>query len=233
MSKYIIIAVLLLGGWAGYGVATAEPGDFFYQAKVWFGQVSYTAEVADEIALLEADLADIDAKVSAGTLTDDEAYELKTKIASRVANITASINASKNRELTENEKVSIATSLGRLKDALEKYRDSLGTLETKAKQSKRHTGGGGSKSIIEVVEDSINGLEDYIEEIDEEYVSDDSEENTEGSVVEGETEVDVETESETEVDTSTSTESDTSTTTEEDTSTTTDLEIESEGEVTL
>lgn len=181
MGKYIIAVLLLVGVGLGYGIVTAEPGGSLYSLKNWMSGASYTAAVSDGIDLLEEQLADLEVKLAAGELSDDEAYELKEKLVKRVDTLNNSIQNSKNRQLTADEKIAVAASLERLKGALEKYRDSLIALETKAKKSKRHSGGGGGKSIVDVVEDAVEDFEEYVEEVVEEYESEEEEENTDDS----------------------------------------------------
>lgn len=175
--KSIFLSIMLLGVvGVGYGAYVADPGDRLYVLKEWFGNVSYTANVADGITQLEAELADIDAQVMAGTLTPDQAYERKVRIAAQVEVLTSSIAGAKSRTLTREERLSVAASLERLKGALEKYRDSLIALDDQASKSKKSKrgGGGGSKTIIDAIKDTVDDFQEYVEDVmnDDDVVDD-------------------------------------------------------------
>jgi len=167
MSKIFLVVMLVGVVGLGYGAYAATPGDRLYVVKEWFGNVSYTANVADGIAQLEAELAGIDAEVAAGTLTPDQAYERKARIAAQVAVLTSSLAGAKSRTLTMEERLSVAASLERLKGALEKYRDSLIALEDQASKSEKSKrgGGGGSKTIIDVIKDTVDDFQEYVEDV--------------------------------------------------------------------
>lgn len=212
--KYIVGIVL---------VVVAGLAAFYYLNGT--NATNYTADVASDVEEIEREFAELDAKVAAGTLSPEEASAARTRIVARLEAIDAQVAASGNARLTDAQKQQLTAALLSLKQTLVKYRATLVTVETEAK---KHRGGGGGRSITEVLDDIVESLEDHVEEVVEEYESSDDEEmEDEMNDEEDEMNDDEESEEESEDDDETSTSTDDGTETE----TETEVEVETETEL--
>lgn len=179
-----LAAVLLLVAAVGLAARFSEPGDFFYPLRTYFsGSVSYVVDVSQEVALLEEDLAEIDAQLEEGTLTSDEAAEAQERIVARIDRINSIIAEAEKGELTPAMRAMLLDTLSRLGGILTKYRDSLAMLEEVAGVSisasrptlnvRGGTGGRGPRqSVATVIADAAQALEELIEEVTDEEIPD-------------------------------------------------------------
>ncbi len=165
MSKLllgVVVVVLAIVGWV-----------------VWQGDtIEYVAQVDSEVTELEAELAEIDAAVKAGTLTPAQAAEAQTKIVARLDTINGAVAGSQTVKLTESQRIQLLDSLERMKQSLFKYQASLtavdaAVLELPAAdrpQLSRRSGGGNRNSITAAIAETIGTVEDHVEEVIEDYV---------------------------------------------------------------
>ena len=175
MNKYIIGGLI--------AVALVAFGVFSFGTS----NVSYIADITDEINQLEEELVALDMAVSSGELTPDEAEEARARIAARLEAINTSASSADESSLTEEQKQQLLDALERLKQTLVQYSATLVTVDEQAKKSTKRGGrSGGNRSLIDVLTDTVDSLEEHVEEVIEEYepeeeMEDNMEENEEGS----------------------------------------------------
>ena len=141
-------------------------------AATWFVFFSpsndYEVIVIDEVTQLEEELAALDTAVTAGTLTSAQADEARARIATRLNQITASMNGAENAKLTAGQRLQLQTGLRQLQDILVRYRDTLVAVDAKATKSSN----GSSKSIVSQFVETIDSVEETVDEVVDEYTED-------------------------------------------------------------
>lgn len=159
MKKIILGAVLL-------GVMVL--GWFLWQGD----KVDYVAAIDGEVASLEAELASLDTAVVAGTLSSEEAYAAREQILVRLENINNAVAASGELKLSAEQKTTLVAGLDRMKDALQRYRATLASVDVAAEKSEaaKKRLGGARKQLQETVLAMVSDVEDYVEEVVDEYV---------------------------------------------------------------
>lgn len=138
--------------------------------------VTYVAEVNNEVAALEAELAEIEAAVQAGTLTPEAAAEAQVKIAARLEAINGAIASSEKVELSSSQRTQLMDGLDRLKDILTKYQATLVVVDEVVMElppaerpQLNRSNGGRASSIVAVIADTVEVVEEHVEEVVEEY----------------------------------------------------------------
>jgi hypothetical protein len=161
---------------------------------------------------LEQELIQLEAAIAAGTLTEEEATEAKVRIVTRLEVINTSIDSSSKGQLTDEQRLQLASGLLRLKDMLVAYQDTLTTIDAQADDTEvssrlrtRSINNTGSKRLTEQVADTIEAVEETAEEVIEDYIPDAELDAQIEEIVSGDAELDsaVETNEETEVETPT------------------------------
>ena len=120
MNK-IITGVIILAAIA-IGWFILNPGDTF----------DYVVTVDSEITDLENELAALDAQVTAGTLTEEQATAAKVSIVTRLNAINTAASNSERAQLTPAQRVQLSEGLDRLKNILITYQATLNVVEDKA-----------------------------------------------------------------------------------------------------
>lgn len=95
-------------------------------------KIDYVGNVDAEVAALQAEMAEINAAVASGMMTDEEAAVAQAKIVSRLDSINTAVAASANAQLTDAQKTMINDALDKLSVSLASYRETLVTVEAKA-----------------------------------------------------------------------------------------------------
>lgn len=217
----LVVVVALAIGWF-----ILNPGDTF----------DYVVVVEDEINAIESELAEIEAAVEAGTLTEEEATAAKVNIMTRLDAINNSVNSAQNSKLTAEQKLQLADGLNRLKNALVQYQATLSVIEDSAidEEVKRRLSNKGRSSNREhiglAVVDTINTVQEVAEDAIEDFVATLDEEVEEiETAIEEEIEEAMEDETPSDEDIS----DDTSDTTSDETEAGIEVESETEAETTL
>lgn len=164
-------------------------------------QVYVEFVMEDEINALEADLAEIETAVNAGTLSEEEATAAKVRILTRLNEIDASSNVQASA-LTPSQRMQLSAGLDRLRNILVTYQATLESVdeladaeEVEAEVSARRRGGSSNGSvkitytgsgmtlteIVEEITDSVEELKETVDEMAEEEAADSekqSDENT-------------------------------------------------------
>lgn len=179
----ILIAAVVLVGLA-IGVRNAESGDMLYGLKSLLStRVAYVADVEEDIETIESEMAHASAMIEGGTLSEDEAFELRSKLVSRLQSVQSTMaRAETNTSLTPAQLESLKGSLTRLAAALTTYRDSLLKLDTLAansSKSKKYANGRSQNvakdseplALESIIVDTIQVVEEHIEEVSGEEVS--------------------------------------------------------------
>lgn len=166
MINKIIVAVLLVAA-MGISWFIFNPGQTF----------DYVVVVDREVAAIEAELAEIDAAVAAGTLTEEQANEAKASILLRLDTINKSVVSAESGKLTQTQKDQLAAGLQKLADTLVTYKDTLATVDEVAVDAevkrKLNTNAGrssnGDKNLGTVIVETIEAVEDIAEEAIDDY----------------------------------------------------------------
>ncbi|HMO78458.1 MAG TPA: hypothetical protein PKA42_02165 [Candidatus Paceibacterota bacterium] len=144
---------------------------------VWFlfqpDVIEYVAEVHDEVAALEAELAEIDIQVKAGTLSPEAAAAAQIKIVSQIDSINTTAKIAQNAKLTNTQRAQLVEGLERLKQVLIKYKTTLMAVDEavlKLPESERPTlnrrGGSGNRSGVAIIAtETIIATDEQIEEV--------------------------------------------------------------------
>jgi hypothetical protein len=165
MNKIIIAVVALIAIAIGWFIL--NPGDTF----------DYVVNIEQEVTQLENELAELDAQVSAGTLTTEQATAAKVRIITRLDAINASATASEQVKLTPEQRTQLANGLLRLKDALVTYKATLEAVENGAdevavKAQLKSGSNGGSRHLVLIVADTISDVEDTVTDSVQDYEAD-------------------------------------------------------------
>jgi len=151
-------------------------------AVAWFilnsgDTFDYIVTVDSEVTELENELADLDAQVTAGTLTEAQATQAKVKIITRLDAINTAATASENTQLTQAQRTQLANGLLRLKDALVKYQSTLSAVDSiaveadvQARLNKGHNRS--SRSLNLIVADTIEDVEETVQDSVQDYETD-------------------------------------------------------------
>lgn len=138
--------------------------------------VDYIASVDEEVTALENELVELEAQITSEELVGEEAVEVRSRISARLDAIQKNIEeAEKNRTLTPEQRASLTASLERLKNALQRFRDTLLTVDEAATTEERRRSVGNritSKSLVEQAVATYESVEDAVQEFVEEYVPD-------------------------------------------------------------
>lgn len=180
-TSFLLVVIIL--AIVGLGIYKAEPGDMLYALKSWTAPVEYVANIDNEIDALEVELADLEAKIESGELTETEATLVRERITSRMINISSAATDAEGTALSPEARARINDSLTRLSNALVTYRDSLIIVDAVAdgevlgvvKQTlnvRPHTK---SSRLLTIVTNTVETLEDHVEEVlGDEYEGDQS-----------------------------------------------------------
>lgn len=142
-----------------------NPGDTF----------DYVVTVDNEITQLENELAELDAQVAAGTLTESEATEAKVRIITRLGAINTAANNSEKAQLTPEQRAQLVAGLDRLKVILVTYQDTLTTIEATADDTavqarvRRGSSVNNSRHLNLIVADVINDVEETVQDSVQDY----------------------------------------------------------------
>lgn len=195
MNKQIILSAIILVAAVAIGWFVLNPGDTF----------DYVVTVDQEINQMEDELAEIEAAVEAGTLTEEQATEAKIKILTRLETINTSMEAAGSAKLTPAQRIQLNEGLDRLKNILITYQATLTVVDETAVESEvqarvitRSSSNGNKKLSLEIA-DTIDTVEETAVEVIEDYTPDAELDAQVDVIVEEETEVNVVTEEETEV----------------------------------
>lgn len=190
--------------------------------------INYAATIDDEVAALEAELADIEAAVAAGELTPEEAAEAQIGIVNRLSTINTAVESSGRASLTPSQRTQLLNGLDRLKNILTVYQGTLSAVDDavlELPESERprlnprgSRSGGGNRTIADAIAEIVDVVEDHVEDVVEEYVPEETATTTE--------------EMEDDMETATTT-GDSATTTEDDMETGTSTEEMSDTENTM
>jgi hypothetical protein len=123
MNK-IITAIVILAAIA-IGWFILNPGDTF----------DYVVTVDSEVTELENELASIEAAVTAGTLTQEQATDAKVRIITRLDAINSAATNSEKATLTPAQRTQLMDGLDRLKMILITYQGTLATVEASADET--------------------------------------------------------------------------------------------------
>jgi len=170
MNKVLIGAIVLVvvvGGW------------FLFKGDT----INYVATIEDEVTQLEQELADIEAAIESGDLTPLEAAKAQIKIAKRLDAINSAVESSGNASLSSAQRAQLLGGLDRLKNVLTDYRGTLGVVDNavlelpESERPKFKRGGGGSSksesgSVTDVIVETIDVVQEYVEEVVDDYVAD-------------------------------------------------------------
>lgn len=163
---YLVIAAI---------IATA--GYYLYQSNFNSSTISYVATVVDEIAELEIELAELEATITRGDLTEERAAEAKAAIVTRLETIASQARQAEDTvTLTSAQKTQLLAALGRLKNTLNTYSDTLVDMEgvvaginiSTASERVRRFVNKSNKSIQAVVTDTVTDIAASVQEIADE-----------------------------------------------------------------
>ena len=162
MNKIIIGLIVIVAIAAGWFIL--NPGDTF----------DYVVTVDSEITELENELAALDAQVTAGTLTEEQATAAKVKIVTRLNTINEASTNSEKAQLTAAQRAQLIAGLDRLKVILVTYQDTFATVDATANEAEvnRQLNKGGSSSSKKlglIVADTITDVEDTVSDTIPEY----------------------------------------------------------------
>lgn len=129
---------------------------------------TYEVTVESELDLLEAELANIDAQVTNGSLTPEAALVARTNVLNRLASIDSSIAAAGNASLSESQKAQLASGLTRLRSILVAYQDTLVAVDTTA--SKHRSTNKKSQSLSDRFLEVIDTADEVAETVEVEVV---------------------------------------------------------------
>jgi hypothetical protein len=165
MNKIIIAVVALIAIAIGWFIL--NPGDTF----------DYVINIDQEVTQLENELAALDAQVSAGTLTTEQATAAKVRIITRLDAINAAATASEQAKLTPEQRTQLANGLLRLKDALVTYKATLeavenGADEVSVKAQLKSGSNGGSRHLVLILADTISDVEETVQDSVQDYEAD-------------------------------------------------------------
>lgn len=163
MNKLITLIIIV----AAIAIAwfILNPGDTF----------DYVVTVDNEITQLENELAELDAQVAAGTLTESEATEAKVRIITRLGAINTAANNSEKAQLTPEQRAQLVAGLDRLKVILVTYQDTLTTIEATADDTavqarvRRGSSVNNSRHLNLIVADVINDVEETVQDSVQDY----------------------------------------------------------------
>ena len=165
MNKIIIggaiLAVLAIGWFI------LSPGESF----------DYVTNINQEVTQLENELAQLDAQVTAGTLTAEQATKAKVRIITRLDTISESAKASEKTKLTPTQREQLANGLLRLKDALVSYQATLAAvdqaaIDTEVTRQLNTSNGRSSRHLTLIVADTIEAVEDTVIDSVRDYEAD-------------------------------------------------------------
>lgn len=145
-------------------------GLFLYKGD----KVEYVKAVNDEVAALEADLAEIEIAVENGTLTPAEAVKAQVRIMDRLDSINAKSDT-KISDLSPAQKTLLASTLERLGRILVTYRDTLNKVDAKAsalpEDERRELNPRGSRttSLAAAVTETLDNVAEVAEEMIEDF----------------------------------------------------------------
>lgn len=91
--------------------------------------ITYVATVNDEVAALETELAELEAAVADGTLTQEEAAAAQERIITRINVISAAVDDPGQGSLTDEQRTQLKGGLERLKSVLVTYQATLADVE--------------------------------------------------------------------------------------------------------
>lgn len=189
MKKIIITLIVVVAVAAGWFLLTASD------------TYDYVAEVDSEISELENELATLDAQVTAGTLSEEQATAAKVRIVTRLNAINQASTNSENAKLTPAQREQLVEGLDRLKMILVTYQETLTTIEStandtdvKAELARRGESNHGSKRLNLVVADIIAEVEETIQDYEPDTFLDEAidevvEETEAGIIAEAEAEM--------------------------------------------
>ena len=163
MNKLITLIIIV----AAIAIAwfILNPGDTF----------DYVVTVDNEITQLENELAELDAQVAAGTLTESEATEAKVRIITRLDAINTAATNSEKAQLTPEQRAQLVAGLDRLKVILVTYQDTLTTIEATADDTavqarvRRGSSVNNSRHLNLIVADVINDVEETVQDSVQDY----------------------------------------------------------------
>jgi hypothetical protein len=167
MNKSIILPGIAVIAAIAIGWFILNTGDTF----------DYVVTVDQEVTELENELAELEAEIAAGTLSEEDATAAKIKIFARLDTINGSVQSSTNAKLTPEQRQKLADGLLRLKDALVSYQSTLTTIDAQANdvevKAKPRSGSRNSSNKLTVtIAEAIDILETNVEEVIDDYVTD-------------------------------------------------------------
>lgn len=146
----------------------------------WGDAADYVVVIDEEVAALEAELADIEAAVAAGELTPEEAAAAQVRIMNRLAAINTAVETSERASLTPSQRTQLLNGLDRLKNILIVYQGTLLAVDEavlELPESERpqlnprgSRGGGGNRTIADAIAEVVEVVEDHTEDVVEGYV---------------------------------------------------------------
>lgn len=174
MKKSIWLLVLLVIVIIGIGAHKAEPGDTLYALKFWAGPVEYVADIEDEVTALEEELAELDAQIERGELSEEDAVAARNSITARIDTINATVTQSGKLTLSDADRARLSASLKRLTDALVGYRDSLIIVDEVAEGEvlgavkatlNARPGTKRSSRLVSKITDAVESFEEHVEDV--------------------------------------------------------------------
>ncbi len=149
-------------------------------------EVEYVANVDEQITELESELVLIEAQVQAGTLSPEAAAIAQAKIFTRLDSIQASVDGKADVKLSDAQRAMLVAGLDRLKDVLVQYKSTLVAVDQevlKLPESERPKAKGSNrgKNLATIVDETIEVVEEHVEEVVDDYVAPEEDEMEEGT----------------------------------------------------
>jgi len=135
--------------------------------------VRYVATVDDEVTQIETELALLDRAVSEGTLSPESAYQARVALLSHLDSIEVAVTSSNSATLNATQRKILIDGLARLKNVLILYKDTLVAVDISAElvtDKPRLKKGDYKKTISAVIAETIDIVEEHVDEAVQEYV---------------------------------------------------------------
>ena len=164
ITGIVVLVSILIAGW------------FFLDTRV----IEYVATVDEEVSQLESELASLEASIAAGTLSTADAVNAQTKIVERIDAINKASLAGQKAQLTDSQRIQLINSLGRLKQALIKYKSTLVAVDKvvlalpeSERPRYKNRGSGKKVSVVDIATEAIENVEEQVEDIIEDITDED------------------------------------------------------------
>ena len=132
--------------------------------------------IDSEVTELEAELAELEAAVEAGTLSPEAAAEAQVRISARLESIVNAVETDAKATLTDAQRSQLSAGLERLKNTLVQYQSTLVAIDTSVAQLDEaarpvlRRGGRAVRNISTAAMETVDDIQETAEDILEDYV---------------------------------------------------------------